>query len=76
MACFTGEYPIELPAGNLIGKHLLEGVGKRAAMPEPTSDAAVSELESEYDAREYGDGDQSTGPLVASPGGANALHHP
>lgn len=28
-ACFDGEYPIELPAGNLIGKHVLEGVGKR-----------------------------------------------
>ena len=24
MACFTGEYPIELPAADLIGKHLLE----------------------------------------------------
>ena len=31
MACFDGKYPIELPAGNLIGKHLLEGVGRRAA---------------------------------------------
>jgi amidophosphoribosyltransferase len=28
-ACFDGEYPIELPAGNVIGKHVLEGVGKR-----------------------------------------------
>jgi amidophosphoribosyltransferase len=33
-ACFDGEYPIELPAGNVIGKHVLEGVGKRAAVPE------------------------------------------
>ena len=24
-ACFDGEYPIELPAGDLIGKHVLEG---------------------------------------------------
>jgi amidophosphoribosyltransferase len=24
-ACFDGEYPIELPAGHLIGKHVLEG---------------------------------------------------
>jgi amidophosphoribosyltransferase len=30
-ACFDGEYPIELPAGNLIGKHVLEGVGRRVA---------------------------------------------
>ncbi len=32
-ACFDGEYPIELPAGNLIGKHVLEGVGRRAGAP-------------------------------------------
>jgi amidophosphoribosyltransferase len=25
-ACFDGSYPIELPAGHLIGKHVLEGV--------------------------------------------------
>ncbi|HEY0535717.1 MAG TPA: amidophosphoribosyltransferase [Actinoplanes sp.] len=68
MACFDGDYPIELPAGNLIGKHLLEGVGKRAAS---ATEASVAELETDYDAREYGDD-----PLVASPGGANALHHP
>jgi amidophosphoribosyltransferase len=28
-ACFDGEYPIPLPADNLIGKHLLEGVQRR-----------------------------------------------
>jgi amidophosphoribosyltransferase len=28
-ACFDGEYPIELPAGHLIGKHILEGVDRR-----------------------------------------------
>jgi amidophosphoribosyltransferase len=28
-ACFDGEYPIELPAGHLIGKHVLEGVDRR-----------------------------------------------
>jgi amidophosphoribosyltransferase len=31
-ACFDGEYPIELPAGNVIGKHVLEGVDKRVAV--------------------------------------------
>jgi len=50
MACFDGEYPIELPAGNLIGKHVLEGVGKRAANQQ--QEAAVAELEAEYDPRE------------------------
>ncbi|WP_433346234.1 amidophosphoribosyltransferase [Micromonospora sp. CA-111912] len=40
-ACFDGEYPIELPAGNLIGKHVLEGVGRRVAgAPDPEHAAA------------------------------------
>jgi amidophosphoribosyltransferase len=28
-ACFDGVYPIELPSEELIGKHLLEGIGGR-----------------------------------------------
>jgi len=72
MACFDGQYPIELPAGHLIGKHLLEGVGKRASMPsasEESATAAVAELEAEYD-------DRAASRLVGSPGGSNALQHP
>ena len=38
-ACFDGEYPIELPAGNLIGKHVLEGVGRRVADSRRTAPA-------------------------------------
>ncbi|MET0422422.1 MAG: amidophosphoribosyltransferase [Actinoplanes sp.] len=75
MACFDGHYPIELPTGNLIGKHVLEGVGKRASMPSATNEAAtaaVAELETEYDAREYAE----VAPLAGGPGGSNALHHP
>jgi amidophosphoribosyltransferase len=75
MACFDGQYPIELPAGNLIGKHLLEGVGKRASMPAASDEAAtaaVAELEAEYDDAKP----LVTSPLVGSPGGGNALHHP
>lgn len=30
LACFDGRYPIELPAEQLIGTHLLEGVDRRA----------------------------------------------
>jgi len=30
-ACFDGEYPIPLPADDLIGKHMLEGVQRRVA---------------------------------------------
>jgi amidophosphoribosyltransferase len=51
MACFDGQYPIELPAGNLIGKHVLEGVGRRASIPDE-QEAAVAELEAEYDPRD------------------------
>ncbi|MEO3745126.1 amidophosphoribosyltransferase [Plantactinospora sp. B5E13] len=42
-ACFDGEYPIELPARNLIGKHVLEGVDRRVAggVPEETGDRPV-----------------------------------
>jgi amidophosphoribosyltransferase len=80
MACFDGNYPIELPAGHLIGKHLLEGVGRRASMPSATSaaaTAAVAELEHEYEANEYSDQDRNVAkPLVGSPGGADALHRP
>ncbi|HEY9476577.1 MAG TPA: amidophosphoribosyltransferase [Mycobacteriales bacterium] len=28
-ACFDGEYPIPLPAPELVGKHVLEGIGQR-----------------------------------------------
>jgi amidophosphoribosyltransferase len=80
MACFTGEYPIELPAGNLIGKHVLEGVGLRASMPAAgaeEAEAAVAELEREYEEAEYPDAEREAGqPLVSSPGGADALHRP
>jgi len=72
MACFDGNYPIPLPADNLIGKHVLEGVGKRASMPDSSDEAAtaaVAELENEYD-------DRPANRLVASPGGGNALQHP
>jgi amidophosphoribosyltransferase len=44
-ACFDGEYPIELPAGNLVGKHVLEGVGRRVATATPgDSERAESPL--------------------------------
>ena len=80
MACFDGQYPIELPAGNLIGKHVLEGVGKRATMPAATpevAEAAVAEFEREYEEAEYSTDDREAGkPLVGSPGGGDALYRP
>jgi len=80
MACFDGQYPIELPAGHLIGKHVLEGVGKRASMPDATSQAAtaaVAGLEQEYEDEQYTEGErESAKPLVGSPGGVDALRRP
>ncbi|ASW53072.1 amidophosphoribosyltransferase [Plantactinospora sp. KBS50] len=68
-ACFDGEYPIELPAGDLIGKHLLEGAtwrptGHRAGAGESRPAAGADRP------------DAGPAPLVASPGGADALHRP
>ena len=39
-ACFTGEYPIEIPQPDLIGKHVLEGIARNAGVPEHAGDHA------------------------------------
>jgi len=71
-ACFDGEYPIELPAGNLIGKHVLEGVGRRVA----TEGRAGSAPEGgPADSRESLAGDRAA-PVAAGAGGADALLRP
>jgi amidophosphoribosyltransferase len=70
-ACFDGEYPIELPSDNLIGKHVLEGVGRRVGAdqerwePADEPDHMTGRTSSTDGAR-----------LYASPGGANALLRP
>ncbi|MEV6812700.1 amidophosphoribosyltransferase [Micromonospora sp. NPDC051296] len=55
-ACFDGEYPIELPVGNLIGKHVLEGIGRRVAHSAADDTGAAEQL---------------VPPLVATPGGTH-----
>ena len=59
----SSKHPIELPSDNLIGKHVLEGVGRRVDVdterPEPDGDPGADS------ARTY-----------ASPGGADALLRP
>jgi amidophosphoribosyltransferase len=66
-ACFDGVYPIELPAESLIGKHVLEGVGRR-----------VGNVSVEGVAREEAMAAAGVdGPIHReSPGGAGALLHP
>ncbi|MCA1822842.1 MAG: amidophosphoribosyltransferase [Mycobacteriales bacterium] len=43
-ACFTGDYPIELPAENLIGKHVLEGIERSVAAAPETADEPLLPL--------------------------------
>ncbi len=47
-ACFTGNYPIQLPAPELLGKHMLEGisraVGTADGSPDPSPDAVYERL--------------------------------
>jgi amidophosphoribosyltransferase len=42
-ACFTGDYPIELPAPELLGKHMLEGISRavetEAGSQDPSPDS-------------------------------------
>ena len=40
-ACYDGEYPIPLPADDLIGKHVLEGVQRRVPPPASSTGAAA-----------------------------------
>jgi amidophosphoribosyltransferase len=47
-ACFDGKYPIDLPAGDLIGKHVLESVGRRVDADErPDGPAAPGDVRTE-----------------------------
>jgi amidophosphoribosyltransferase len=59
-ACFDGVYPIELPADNMIGKHVLEGVGRRVGVGRVNPEAAGVDGSAQ----------------VPSPGGADALARP
>jgi amidophosphoribosyltransferase len=71
-ACFDGEYPIGLPAGELIGKHVLEGVGKRVTVSDADTVNGV-EQDNTSGAISSGPGTKS---LVGSPGGGDALQRP
>jgi len=67
-ACFDGEYPIELPAGNLIGKHVLEGVDRRVS--------AVGSEEAERERPVSSAARGATGhPFVHSTGGGDVPSH-
>jgi amidophosphoribosyltransferase len=80
-ACFDGVYPIELPADNVIGKHVLEGLAKTAAV---TGNSA-GHGQWRGDPAHPGDNGRRSGTdepagdgtsVAASPGGADALLRP
>nr|WP_205862315.1 amidophosphoribosyltransferase [Planosporangium thailandense] len=78
-ACFDGEYPIDLPADNVIGKHVLEGLAKTASSS--GGRAPRREADSSHpgeNARRAGNDLQAGGGdrVAASPGGADALLRP
>ena len=60
-ACFTGDYPIELPAPELLGKHMLEGISRAVE-----SGAGIDEVspDSEYE------------PMLPGVGAGDALQRP
>jgi amidophosphoribosyltransferase len=69
-ACFDGVYPIGLPAGHLIGKHVLEGVGKRVTLNADTRNG--DEQDNQPGACSEPDEDS----LAGTAGGGTAPHRP
>jgi amidophosphoribosyltransferase len=61
-ACFDGVYPIDLPAPELIGKHLLESIAARAVTP--SSDGLDPAPDTDLE------------PLLPGIGGSDALRRP
>lgn len=71
-ACFDGEYPIPLPAPELVGKHVLESIGNRVAGV-PSVDSGPSHQDDGEDLAPH-PGDEPVRP--ASVGAADALRRP
>ncbi|GII26014.1 amidophosphoribosyltransferase [Planosporangium mesophilum] len=76
-ACFDGEYPIDLPADNVIGKHVLEGLAKTANSGGHARRRGTDQPHHADNGRRTGTGEiAGDEPLAASPGGADALSRP
>ena len=73
-ACFTGDYPIEIPQPDLIGKHVLEGIA-RTATNEHISEHAHAE-DGTTVVHNGGDGVDSTDSLIVAGGAEDALRRP
>ncbi|GAA1808041.1 amidophosphoribosyltransferase [Planosporangium flavigriseum] len=79
-ACFDGEYPIDLPADNVIGKHVLEGLAKTAANTggHASKRRGSDSSHAGENSRRTGTGESAGGNerVATSPGGADALLRP
>ncbi|MGC9669372.1 amidophosphoribosyltransferase [Planosporangium sp. 12N6] len=77
-ACFDGEYPIDLPADNVIGKHVLEGLARTANSGGPARGRGSDSPSHGDNGRRSGTGEPAGGDdrFTPSPGGADALLRP
>ncbi|MCW2570888.1 MAG: amidophosphoribosyltransferase [Frankiales bacterium] len=73
-ACFTGDYPIEIPQPDLIGKHVLEGIARNAS-----ADHIVEHAHADDGTRVVhngGDGVDRLDALLPAGGAEDALSRP
>ena len=80
-ACFTGEYPIEIPQPDLIGKHVLEGIARNAGAAQPAGQSAahiVDHVHADGVTVVHNDGDGVDGldALIPAGGAEDALSRP
>jgi amidophosphoribosyltransferase len=77
-ACFTGDYPIEIPQPDLIGKHVLEGIARTVAGA-TSAEHIVDHAHADNGARivhNGGDGLDGLDALLPAGGAEDALSRP
>ena len=72
-ACFTGEYPIEIPQPDLIGKHVLEGLARNASAEHIVDHAHADGVKVVHNG---GDGVDGMDSLLPAGGAEDALGRP
>ncbi len=72
-ACFDGVYPIEIPAPDVIGKHVLEGISNRVARALPEEHSAAGDHEHTPDGTVVHNGQSPADELEALVPGEDAL---
>jgi len=75
-ACFDGEYPIPLPTGDIVGKHVLEGLGRVAERTAAATAAVPGTPVSAGRPAPARRPEPVLHTLTPGPGGADALSRP